>query len=338
MSAITQVAVGVGVVVVVVGSMIWLAKKGSFAPDSTNEESQEERQELEESVGSRDYNIPFRRRVGSWSGPMKLFVAACGLLAILVGYGTWDVMRTGAPASKYLTSEVRFAGIALVGVAGGVKMKSWFDAQIAYLTVEYERRGARDLIERIPYARTAVKHHGGRTFVQEVADSRLLGLFWRFRQVGEDRRLRGGEKPLDDVVTHQVPDHGKEVPGDHGYHVRTQEQGDVVLAGATSTADLGYSSPSSLSSERAVELREEKKRKDASLNATKATNAHLQKQITSMEKKIKNEEYRDREELLDDFKRFKEMSSMRVEVEDTTERTNGQQPADEKANGTEASA
>ncbi|WP_227132343.1 hypothetical protein [Halorubellus salinus] len=337
MSAVTEVAVGLAVVVLVVGSMIWLAKKGFFAPD-TNEESQEERQELEESSGSQDFSIPFRKRARSWSGPYKMFVGSCVLLAVLVGYGAWDVMRTGAPASKYLTGEVRFAAIALVGVAGGVKLKAWFDSQIAYLTVEYERKGARDLIERVPYARTAVKNHGGRTYVQEVADSRLLGLFWRFRQVGEDRRLRGGEKPLDDVVTHQVPDHGKEVPGDHGYHVRTQEQGDIVLEGATSSADVTYSSPSSLSSERAVELREEKKRKDASLNATKATNAHLQKQIRSMEKKIENNEYRDREDLLEDFSRFKEMSSMRVEVEDTTERTNGQQPADEKANGKEAGA
>lgn len=335
MSAVTEIGVGVGVVIAIVGSMIVLARRGFFSPDG-NEESPEERAELEESVGSQDFHIPFRKRVRSWSGPYKLFVGTVVLLSLLVGYGVVDVVRTGAPAGKYLSSEVRFAGIALVGVAGGVKLKSWFDSQIAYLTVEYERMGGQDLVERIPYARTAVSRRNGRTFVQEVADSRLLGLFWRYRQVGEDRRLRGKETPLDDVITHQVPDHGKELPDDDGYHIRTQEGGDRVLEGATSAADFAYSSPSSLSSQRSAEIREEKKRKDVKLNAVKATNAELQREITSLEKKIKNEEYHDREELVEDFEAFSDMlTTMRFEIEDTTE--NGTGP-DEKANGTEASA
>jgi hypothetical protein len=334
-SAVTEIGVGVGVVIAIVGSMIVLARRGFFSPDG-NEESPEERAELEESVGSQDFHIPFRKRVRSWSGPYKLFVGTVVLLSLLVGYGVVDVVRTGAPAGKYLSSEVRFAGIALVGVAGGVKLKSWFDSQIAYLTVEYERMGGQDLVERIPYARTAVSRRNGRTFVQEVADSRLLGLFWRYRQVGEDRRLRGKETPLDDVITHQVPDHGKELPDDDGYHIRTQEGGDRVLEGATSAADFAYSSPSSLSSQRSAEIREEKKRKDVKLNAVKATNAELQREITSLEKKIKNEEYHDREELVEDFEAFSDMlTTMRFEIEDTTE--NGTGP-DEKANGTEASA
>jgi hypothetical protein len=335
-SAVTEVAVGLGVVVAVVGTMIYLAKKGFFAPDSTNEESQDEREELEDSAGSQDFSIPLRKRVGSWSGPYKMFVAACALLGVLVAYGAVDVLRTGAPASKYLSSEVRFGLIGLVGVIGGVKLKGWFDAQVAYLTVEYERLSGQDLVERIPYARTAVSHHGGRTYVPEVADSRLLGLFWRFRQVGEDRRLRGGEKPLDDVVTHQIPDHGKEIPDGQGYHVRTQEEGNRVLEGATSSADLAYSSPSSLSSERSVELREEKKRKQARLDAVKATNAELQRRITKLEKKIQNDEYKDRTELVEDFESFSDMlTTMKFEIEDTTE--NGTGP-DEKSNGAEAGA
>jgi len=335
-SAVTEIAVGVGVVLAIVGSLIVLAKKGYFAPD-TNDQSGEERAELEESVSSQDFHIPFRKRVGSWSGPYKMFVGACVLLSLLVGYGVVDVVRTGAPAGKYLSSEVRFGLVALVGVAGGIKMKSWFDAQIAYLTVEYERMGGQDLVERIPYARTAVSRRNGRTFVQEVADSRLLGLFWRFRQVGEDRRLRGKETPLDDVITHQIPDHGKELPDDEGYHIRTQQDGDRVLEGATSAADVAYSSPSSLSSQRSAEIREEKKRKDVKLSAVKATNAELQREITKLEKKIKNEEYHDREELVDDFEAFSDMlTTMKFEMEDTTEK-NGV-GTDEKQNGAEASA
>jgi len=90
---------------------------------------------------------------------------------------------------------------------------------------------------------------------------------------------------------------------------------------------------SHLRDERAIQLREQKKRKDAELQQVKATNAELYQQITKMRKRIKNDEYRDREELIEDFSEFSDMfRSFSVSIKDElidgngTESTNGESP------------
>lgn len=313
-----QVGIGLLVVISIVGGIILLAKRGIFDPD-TNEDSQDEREELA-SAGSRDFRIPYRKRVKSWSGPMKVFVGSLALLVVGIGVASYQIMKTGSPAQQYFTEEVRYGLVAVVGVAGGVHLCRWFDKQLGELLVTYERTGQANLVETIPYAKRSVDRRNGTIKVPEVADSRLFGLFWRYRQRGEDRRLRGGEKPLDDVISHLVPSHGDELPEGKGFVVTTRESGDKVLEG-DSRADVTYASPNSLSDERATQIREEKKRKEAELKATQATNAELYQQIRKMRKKIKNEEYHDREELLSDFREFSEQfQKFSVSIRDERER------------------
>lgn len=326
-SWMVELAIGAAVVIAVVGALIWLGKKGFFEPDA-NEDAEEEREELGTAAGSQDFRIPYRRRVTAWSAPMKVFVGSLVLLGLGVGVAGYHVMKTGSPYQQFLTREVRYAGVALIGIAGGVRLKGWFDSQIEHLTVTYERAGQENLVEEIPFARTKVRRRDGVITIPEVADSRLLSLFWRFRQRGEDRRLRGGEKPLEDVITHLVPDHGDELPSG-GFHVQTRKEGDEVLAG-NSLADVTYASPNSLSDERATQIREEKKRKEAELQGVKATNAELYQEIRKMRKKIKNDEYRDRQELIEDFDKFSSFfRSFSVSIRD--ELGNG---SDESTNGT----
>lgn len=316
-----EVGIGIAVVVAIVGAILWLARSGYFEPDSTNEESQAEREELD--ARNRDFNIPIRKRFGAWSAPMKVFVGSLVLLAVAVGIAAYQVMKTGSPAQQYLTREVRYALVAIVGVAGGVKLKSYMDEQIGHLQVTYERAGQRNLVEKIPFAKHATSVRDGAVRVPEVADSRLLGLFWRYRQRAEDRRLRGGEKPLDDVITHLVPSHGDELADGSGWLITTREEGDQVLAG-DSLSDVTYASPNSLSDERATQIREKEKRKEAELQGIKATNAELYNQIRKMRKQIKNDEYRDRQELLDDFDRFSDQfRSFSVSVRDETRGESG---------------
>lgn len=336
MNWLLEVAIGAAVVIAVVGTLVWLGKRGFFEPD-TNTESQEEREEHADSIGSQDFRIPFRKRVGSWSLPYKVFVASLGLVGVLGGVMTYQVMKTGSPVQQYITREVRYGLIALVGVGGGVYLKRWFDAQVGSLYVTYERAGQENITERIPYAKQAVRRRNGVRTLPEIAESRLLGLFWRYRQVGEDRRLRGGDKPLDDVISHKVPDHGEQLPDDEGYAVTTRAEGDEILSGATSTADVTYASPNSLSDERATQLREQNRRKDAELRAVQATNAELYKQIRKMRKKIENEEYQHRTDLIEDFDDFAEMfSTLRVNIKD--EASDGSTSALENGENKEANA
>lgn len=298
-----ELGIGIAIVLLVVVALIYIARKGYLEPESTNEDDLEEREHLTE-TGREDFRIPYRRRVSSWSAPMKVFVGSLVLVGLVAGFATYQIMRTGSPAHQYITREVRVGLIAIVGVAGGVKLRAWFDDQIAYLDVEYERPGQEPVVERIPYAKTGEHVTDGDLTVPQVASNRLLGLFWRYRQIREDRQLRGEDKPLDDVVRLLVPGHAVERPDGSGYHLTTKEEGDVILSGATSIADRTFRSPNQLSTERAAQLREANKRKNAELEATRATNAELNQQIRRMRKKIENREYRDREELMKDFKEF----------------------------------
>ena len=138
--------------------------------------------------------------------------------------------------------------------------------------------------------------------------------------MGEDRRLRSGKKPLSDIVTHLVPDHGDELPDSEGNVVETHAGGDKVLSGASTTADLTYKSPNNLSDEEATQKREKMKRKNAELDAVKSTNAELYSQVNKMQKKIENEEYQDRTDLMADFAEFAEMySTLRVDISGSTD-------------------
>lgn len=330
----TGLLIGLLVAVGVVGTLIWLAKRGYFEPDVN--EDVEEREALAENAGQRDFHIPYRRRVGAWSLPYKVFVGSLLLLGLAGGVTAYQIMRTGSPAHQYVTTEVQFAIVAVVGVAGGVRLKSWFDGQVGYLDVIYERAGQEPLVERIPYAHRDVRRREGTTTVPEIAGTRLLGLFWRYRQVGEDRRLRGADKPLADVINVGVPDHGVERPDGSGFVVRTREDGDQVLEGATVTADVSFASPNSLSDERSIQIREEKKRKEAELRAVQATNAELNQQLRKMRKKIENEEYKDRTELMRDLEDFGNvLNSFSVSIEDETTR-NGSETALETNDAQEA--
>jgi len=62
------------------------------------------------------------------------------------------------------------------------------------------------------------------------------------------------------------------------------------------------------------------KRKNAELDAVKSTNAELYSQVNKMQKKIENEEYQDRTDLMADFAEFAEMySTLRVDISGSTD-------------------
>lgn len=337
MSVLSQLVLAAVVVVTVVGSLTLLARNGFFEPDDVNEQSQQEREELSDSIGNEDFSIPYRDRVSAWSGPYKALVGSIVLLVIGGGVATWQMLKTGSPAEQYLTTEMRTAAVAVIGVGGGVWLRGWFEAQIGRLIVVYERAGQANLVDVVEYAKTGVRRQNGNVTVPEVASNRLLGLFWRYRQVGEDRRLRSGEKPLSDVVNHLVPDHANELPNGEGWAVQTSADGDRIITGASSTADLAYGSPNTLSDEQATKNRGKLERKNAVLSATKATNAELTQQYQKMQKKLKNEEYAARSELIDDFDRFSEMFQ-RATLEAREESASGSSGPIENGSKPEASS
>jgi hypothetical protein len=194
----------------------------------------------------------------------------------------------------------------------------------------YEREGERPRCERVPFMADSREFRDGDAIVKEVANSRLFGLVWRYRQVAERRGLRHSESLPEDVVEHMLPEHAWETP-DGNVIIRTHSEGDQVLTGATEP-DKTYSSPRQLSREEAIRLREERRRINAELANVKATNAQLMRQIRTLRKQLKNEEYNEREDLIKDLGELLEQFAPLVNDQHDSQESRPD-PAEVMANG-----
>jgi hypothetical protein len=282
-----------------VGLVVWLVKRGTFEPDATNTDAGEERQELATRQRADDWTVPLRRRYKALPGPARTLVAVMVLLVIALAALMYQILQSGQPLTQAVDYRVAAGLIGLVGVVGGIRMERWFRARVRYAYIMYEREGERPRCERVPFMADSREFRDGDAIVKEVASSRLFGLVWRYRQVAERRGLRNSESLPEDVVEHMLPEHAWETP-DGNVIIRTHSEGDQVLTGATEP-DKTYSSPRQLSREEAIRLREERKRINAELTNTKATNAQLMRQIRTLRKQLKNEEYNEREDLIEDL-------------------------------------
>lgn len=313
MSALLVVA-GAVIAVGSAGLVILANKRGWFQPSSLNEDTETGTDEIAEEATRQDFHIPLRGRLSAWSRPAKVFFVAVGGLSLLALFAGYQLLKTGATAESYLTREVQFGLVAVVGVGSGIYVQRWFDGQIGRIHAYYERKGQDPVVDSIKYAANRVRWKNGSAIAPVLDDNRLFGLFPRFKLIGEDRELRGTNKPLDDVIQRQIPDHAIESGDGETIIVPTKEDGDEILRGPTSPADRTWSSPNSLSDERATQYREETRRLRIESNATKATNAELYSLIRKMRKKIDNKEYREYQDFKSDFEDLAEIALSRSEA------------------------
>jgi hypothetical protein len=227
-----------------------------------------------------------------------------GLLTLGAIVALVRFFRTGAPASSFLTREWQFATVAVVGVVGGVWVARWFDGRRSTLWVEYESQGSEPTVEEIPFMKNSIESRNGDKIVKELGKGRLFGLFSRYRQVGERRELRGNNSLPSDRIQHRVPPHATELPnGD--IEVETRPDGDVVLGGGAE-ADKTYRSQNEMSREEAIRIRNRMQMLQTKSKARKAKVAELHSQVNKLEKAIENEEYRQREDLINDLNEMME--------------------------------
>lgn len=293
----------IGVLAVLVSvAVIWfLASRGKFSPEDqeTPEERVEQQRQFEE-----DFSIPLRDRYRSLSGAARTVVASLSVAMLVAGYFGYRVVKTGSPATQYLSVEVLVAMVGLVGIVAGIKFEQWVQNRIGELHVVYERLGDAPQTKTIRYFKDKMQMRDGRPVVHELADSRLFGIFHRHRMVGEERDLRASAKPNGDIISHMVPDHGAETET-NDWVVRTwqdtSDSGEHVDPSPSAAADYKYSSPNSLSDEDAVALRQKNRRMRIRLNEIKSTNAELYDKVSKMRQQLENEEYKSREDFQRDL-------------------------------------
>lgn len=321
--------IALGVTVAIVGSLYLLGKRGTFAPDS-NDKTAQQRKEEKEIAERENFSIPLAARARSLSTPAKaVFLAVVGIT--LVGaYLGYQIFRAGQPAGQYISMEMVAGGCAFIGILGGVRLKSWADARTGTLYNVYPTDTGEPDVEQVEFFKHEQIEYGSSRVIQQLHPANLIGLFRRHMLRGEHRKLRGGAAPLSDVVTHLVPEHATEL--DDGL-VLNQTQGEPdYQSSATAVADIKYHTPENLNYERAINLHEQKRRLQIKLQARKTTMNSLYDIIDELQTKIENDEYQDKEELMELFADFHQVST-RGEQTIVNTRENGSRRTQENGQG-----
>lgn len=311
MTAVTQLLVGVFVVICVLGGIILASRRGWLSGDDADARDRDTDDGTR--VSPDEYRIPIRHRVKAYSTPLKVFATAVVAVLAIVLYGAYTFFKTGAAPSNLLSQPSLNAVLAALGVYAGIRIERWLDAKRRLLHIRYENPGGRDRVETVPYRHGEEEITGDGVVVKELAKRRIFGLFSRYVQVGEDRELRTTNKPLGDVVRYLIPDHAAEIPG-VGFMVTTRKDGDEIMDRPDAPADRTVRTRESLSTSRSVELREQNRRHRIELNEIKSTNATLYRSLRNARKEIKNMEVEEEERLLKLFDEFTEKIS-RVQMD-----------------------
>lgn len=329
-NALVLLVVVGGALLVGLAGLMWLVKRGTFEPNATNTDTGEEREEMRARDRAEDFSVPLRRRVKALPGPARILILVMGALVVGFAALTYQILQAGKPLTQVVDVRIAAASLAVIGLAGGVRLERWLQSRVRYAYVFFEREGGAPDSEAVPFMADSREFRDGDEIVKEVSNSRLFGLVWRYRQVAERRGLRESESLPEDIVEHMVPDHAWECP-DGNVVIRTHRSGDKVLTGAAEP-DKTYSSPRQLSREESIKLREQRRRVNAELKNVKATNAELMRQIRKLRKKIKTEEYTERSDLLDDLDTLLESLAPLVnEHQDSNDRR--PEPAEAVQNG-----
>jgi len=112
-SAVVTFGVAAGLLVVAVLAVWLAARKGYFVPNSTNESSGEERDEIRREAQREEWHIPLRGWWSSWPKWYKFAVVSTVLVAAATLYAFYAVVRTGGGTQALLTWETQIALVAV---------------------------------------------------------------------------------------------------------------------------------------------------------------------------------------------------------------------------------
>lgn len=304
---VVPLVIAVVIGVIVLGGMVLLQRRQSVDPsddDPDEGEAGDGDDALPDAArdNSQTFSVPMRSRVAAWSIHMKAFIAVIVVTMLLAMWVGYQLMRTGS-ADRYVSAELVYLVCTVVGIAFGVYAKSWTDSQIGYIIPAYANDEGPPRAEAIPFLKDSLRNSGGTTKVTEVARNRFLNLFWRLRLRGEDPRLRQANRPLNEGIKREIPEHGAEIDGGliDGFVVPTQKDGDKVYLKAGGSADITWRTRDAMSVEESAKWQKRYHRVREKLGAEKADNAQKDRQLRRMQKKLENDEYESREALRKDF-------------------------------------
>ena len=304
--------VGVAAVLVLLLGIYVMAKRDVFAPTSENTDTAEQRIEDKELRERSSFEIPLRSRVKSLSAPAKMVLLSSTITLGLIGYMLVGYMQTGSPREGIYSVKTAVAGVGILGIAGGYWLRDWLESRIGVMYNVYENARGEPDVEKIEYLTHERWESGSEEVIQQLHPEKLLGLFRRRMLIGMHRKLRSSAKPLTDVVTHNIPsgDHAIEVDDDLIINNTVGEP--IFNRSPDAVADVAYRSPNYLSYERAVQMRQSKKRMQIERDAWQTTSAAKDAELDRLSDAILNNEWEDKQDLMELLREYEKMQRSRT--------------------------
>lgn len=285
-------------------AVIYAVRSGGLLSGSEDPNQDVGRDELAVTERRDEWEVPMLKRYKAWPASYRIAVAVIAGFFLLWVVGTYQLLKGGTTIGGFESPYAYAAAGAVVGGVGLVRLKKWSDDQVRSLDIIYEEADGDRRVEEIKYKSGSERvTPDGTRVVKEVVDNRIAGLFWRYKQIAQRRELRGHRKLPEDVVEIGIPDHAVQVPS--GYVVRSSSDGKRIVDGPASI-DLTVGSPEQMSYPRAMEIRRENRQLRVRAEARSSEAAELQRQLTTLQTKVQNQEYREREDLIDDIKSLSE--------------------------------
>lgn len=301
MPSATPIILGVTAVVIVL-VIGWFVTRWGVFDDDTEDEGAERIDRDQQNQRELD-RIPIRDKHRQLTLPMKVLIVAAFLVSGAIGFYTYQFFKTGNPTEFAYIRELQYMVVAVVGVGGGVLFKDHINGRLGKLEIDFESTDGTDIDQTSTvwflWSETQARDDGTLK-VKALFPSLILRLFPRKRLVGHDPRLRG-DRPLGKRIKYEVPRSAREL--EDGFYIRTQ--GEKIVGGAASTdVDVRFKPPYELPYEAYVAQREQRKKMQLRLESAQAKRAEAEQQLQELKKLVKNNEYQERVEVLDEIERI----------------------------------
>jgi len=157
-------------------------------------------------------SIPIAARAKGMSRPAKVMFGSIGLLFVVLAIFIYQTLSTGSPAEVLFADQLRTAALVGVGVIGGVIITNVASRNEGRLYNIYETNSGETRAEIVPIDTSGIEADSeGHEVVSEYNRRRIMGLFRRYKHVGEDAELDGSHRAPGKIIKHQIADHAVKV-------------------------------------------------------------------------------------------------------------------------------
>ncbi|WP_254810613.1 hypothetical protein [Natronosalvus amylolyticus] len=286
--------------------------------------------------------VPIRDRAKATSRTAKVFFGSLALLGIILAVFAYQTLRTGSPAEVMFSDQLLTALKVGIGVVAGIMISNIGQRYEGQLINVYEGDDGNTREEIIPIDVRNVGSDEGNPIVKEYSQSRLFGVFRRYKHCAEEPELENTHRAPGKVIEHQIPDHAFQVDSTTWVNLTTKQND---TENPDTRPDYVYSSPVELSYEKYIDMKQKIRRQDTKMRGLEATLATVEREFSKIERLLLSGDHKTEQDVRNQIKEIAQIlgsvsgfgETMNQEARSTYVDTggNGQQPQQAHPDGGE---